>query len=66
MTAYEDQERELSDRLMAALTKLEVFTRRDEQNRLFDSDGKHECKVAVNADDGDANHKTSTCCFGGG
>ena len=56
MTAHDDQQRELSERLMAALTKLDVFTRRDEQNRLFASDGEHEYEVAITVDEGDTNY----------
>ncbi len=55
MTAHDDQQRELSDRLMAALKKLGVFTRRDERDHLFASDGKHEYEVAVALADADTN-----------
>jgi hypothetical protein len=56
MMPHDDQQRELSDRLMAALTKLDVFTRRYEQNRLFASDGEHEYEVAITVDEGDTNY----------
>ena len=55
MTTHDDRQRSARERIIAARKKLEVFTRRDEQDRIFASDGEHEYEVAVTLEDAGTN-----------